>query len=680
MNPETPQWNSHGDWPFLRPPERVPEGPVQRIDSHHVCTWDSPVGKPRGKDSRENHRSFDQRRRLRGTAATALEESASECSHSRRGLTPLGRVQNYPKIHVSTGEESSGSGPDSTQGLRPRHRRERNPETPQRNSHGDWPFLRPPERVPEGPVKYPKIHVSTGEESSGSGPDSTQGLRPRHRRESNPERPPRNSPGDWPFLRPAERLPEVPVKYPKIHVSTGEESSGSGPDSTQGLRPRHRRESNPERPPRNSPGDWPFLRPAERLPEVPVKYPKIHVSTGEESSGSGPDSTQGLRPRHRRESNPERPPRNSPGDWPFLRPAERLPEVPVKYPKIHVSTGEESSGSGPDSTQGLRPRHRRESNPERPPRNSPGDWPFLRPAERLPEVPVKYPKIHVNTGEESSGSGPDSTQGLRPRHRRESNPERPPRNSPGDWPFLRPAERLPEVPVKYPKIHVSTGEESSGSGPDSTQGLRPRHRRESNPERPPRNSPGDWPFLRPAERLPEVPVKYPKIHVSTGEESSGSGPDSTQGLRPRHRRESNPERPPWNSPGDWPFLRPAERLPEVPVAKNSRRSRRISRGGALHRKGERNSRVVPPFQESRRCFSPFQRNLFSLHCLDVQAEDRLPPGVHVGQPFAKASWESLMGKTRGKTIDPLLHAADCVTLLLPLWRKAQVDARIRDED
>ena len=32
------------------------------------------------------------------------------------------------------------------------------------------------------------------------------------------------------------------------------------------------------------------------------------------------------------------------------------------------------------------------------------------------------------------------------------------------------------------------------------------------------------------------------------------------------------------------------------------------------------------------------------------------------------------------SVDPLLHAADCVTLLLPLWRKAQVHARIRDED
>ena len=36
--------------------------------------------------------------------------------------------------------------------LRPRHRRERNPERPPSNSHGDWPFLRPPERVPEVPV------------------------------------------------------------------------------------------------------------------------------------------------------------------------------------------------------------------------------------------------------------------------------------------------------------------------------------------------------------------------------------------------------------------------------------------------------------------------------------------------------------------------------------------------
>ena len=55
-------------------------------------------------------------------------------------------------MHVSPGEESSGSGPDSTKGLRPRHRREWNHERPHSNTHGDWSFLWPPERVPEVPV------------------------------------------------------------------------------------------------------------------------------------------------------------------------------------------------------------------------------------------------------------------------------------------------------------------------------------------------------------------------------------------------------------------------------------------------------------------------------------------------------------------------------------------------
>ena len=95
-----------------------------RIDSHHGGTWDRPVGKPRGKasweslvgkprgkDSRESHRSLDTREGKRDTAATAREESARACPHSRRGLTPLGRIQKSPKIHVSTGEESSNPAP-----------------------------------------------------------------------------------------------------------------------------------------------------------------------------------------------------------------------------------------------------------------------------------------------------------------------------------------------------------------------------------------------------------------------------------------------------------------------------------------------------------------------------------------------------------------------------------------
>ena len=101
-----------------------------RIDSHHGGTRDSPVGKSRGKASWESHRSLDPREGKRDTAATARKESARACPHSRRGLTPLCRVQKYPNFHVSTGEESSGSGTDSTQGLRPQHRRQRKPESP----------------------------------------------------------------------------------------------------------------------------------------------------------------------------------------------------------------------------------------------------------------------------------------------------------------------------------------------------------------------------------------------------------------------------------------------------------------------------------------------------------------------------------------------------------------------
>ena len=110
------------------------------------------VGQPFGKASRERQRSLDPCEEKCDTAAAAREESARACPHSRRGLTPRGRLQKYPKIHVSTGEESSGSGTDSTQGLRPQHRWERNHERPPGNSHGDWPFLRPAERVPEVPV------------------------------------------------------------------------------------------------------------------------------------------------------------------------------------------------------------------------------------------------------------------------------------------------------------------------------------------------------------------------------------------------------------------------------------------------------------------------------------------------------------------------------------------------
>ena len=57
---------------------------------------------------------------------------------------------------------------------------------------------------------------------------------------------------------------------------------------------------------------------------------------------------------------------------------------------------------------------------------------------------------------------------------------------------------------------------------------------------------------------------------------------------------------------------------------------------------------MPPFPESPRCLRPFQGNLFSLHCLDFQAEDRHTPRCNVGQPCGKPSWANLVGKPRGK--------------------------------
>ena len=117
-----------------------------------TALWESLEGKPRGKALRESHRSLDPCDGKRDSATTAREESARAFPDSSRGLTPPWRLQKYPQINVSTGEESSGSGTDSTQGLRPRHQRERNPKRPPSSSHGDWPFLRPPDRVPEVPV------------------------------------------------------------------------------------------------------------------------------------------------------------------------------------------------------------------------------------------------------------------------------------------------------------------------------------------------------------------------------------------------------------------------------------------------------------------------------------------------------------------------------------------------
>ena len=55
-----------------------------------TALWESLVGKPGGKASRESHRSLDPREGKGDAGATARKESARACPHSRRGRTPLG--------------------------------------------------------------------------------------------------------------------------------------------------------------------------------------------------------------------------------------------------------------------------------------------------------------------------------------------------------------------------------------------------------------------------------------------------------------------------------------------------------------------------------------------------------------------------------------------------------------
>ena len=62
-----------------------------------TALWESLEAKPPGKASRESHRSLVPLEWKRYSAATAREESARACPHSRRGLTLLGRLQKYPR-------------------------------------------------------------------------------------------------------------------------------------------------------------------------------------------------------------------------------------------------------------------------------------------------------------------------------------------------------------------------------------------------------------------------------------------------------------------------------------------------------------------------------------------------------------------------------------------------------
>ena len=154
--------------------------------------------------------------------------------------------------------------------------------------------------------------------------------------------------------------------------------------------------------------------------------------------------------------------------------------------------------------------------------------------------------------------------------------------------------------------------------------------------------------------------KFPDIPVSTREEARESRPHPEE---PHFRLLAREE-------GSFPFVFGKEFL-AFPSHLKRRRSPQEGRE-------ELQGRATIP--RDTRCLRRFQGNLFSLHCLDFQAEDRLTPRWHVGKPCGKASWESLVGKPRGKAPDPLIHAKGSVTLLLQLGRKSHEHDPSRDED
>ena len=229
-----------------------------------------------------------------------------------------------------------------------------------------------------------------------------------------------------------------------------------------------------------------------------------------------------------------------------------------------------------------------------------------------------------------------ATQDLRPQHRRERNPERPLSNPHGDGPFLRPAERVPEVPVvsreHLPQLEI-------------IQEVLPSRRDEAHFRLGVSKliTPNLWNFqtvLHTLAATQEVP-RHTRLH------SRGSTrvPPTSRGA----------PFPPPSSRGGILSLRARERIPGIPIASQGEVS-------PQERREELQGRATIP------------------RVPQMPQSNRLTTRWHVGHPCWKASWESLVGKPRGKATDPLIHAKGSATLLLQPGRKAHMHAPTRDDD
>ena len=150
--------------------------------------------------------------------------------------------------------------------------------------------------------------------------------------------------------------------------------------------------------------------------------------------------------------------------------------------------------------------------------------------------------------------------------------------------------------------------------------------------------------------------KFPDIPVSIQEEARGSRPHPEE---LRFRLVARDE-------GSFPCLVRKE-FPAFPSHLNGRRSPK-ERGEELQGRA-----TIPRLPETSQSI-PQELVFPSLPRLSRRGS------THTTVARGTALWESLVGKTRGKATDPLVHARGSVTLLLPLGRKAHLHDPTRAED
>ena len=149
--------------------------------------------------------------------------------------------------------------------------------------------------------------------------------------------------------------------------------------------------------------------------------------------------------------------------------------------------------------------------------------------------------------------------------------------------------------------------------------LWPRHRREKNPERRPSNSHGDWPFLRPPERVPEVPA-VSREHLPQLEK--------IQEVLPSRRDEAHFRRGDSRliTPNLWTFQRALHTLGAT---------QEVPRHTSLHSRGS--TRVAPTSRGA-----PFPPPSSRGGILSLRGRERIP-----GVPIASLEEELSTGKARG---------------------------------